>query len=58
MVIASITIVSDISSKVGCNQIFNIAAAATYHLDSLCLKDILRSLAHVSRKHNSDTHLS
>ena len=58
MVITHFTIVLNISSKICGNKFFNITTATSDDLDSLSLKNILRSLAHVSGQHYNHSHLS
>ena len=58
MVITCLTIIFYISCKVCSDQLFYITAAATYHLNPLCLKDIFCSLAHIASQHDHYSHLS
>ena len=58
MVVTCLTIILDISCKVCRDEFFHVTAAATNHFDSLGLKDILCSLAHITGKHDNHTHLS
>ena len=58
VVIACLTIILDISGKVGCNQFFNITTAPTNHLNPLSLQYILGTLPHIAGQHYSHPHLS
>ena len=58
VVIACFTIILDISSKISCNQFFNITAAATDDLYPLSFKDILCTLTHIAGQHDRYAHLS
>ena len=57
VMVARLAIVPYISCKVRCNEFCHITATATDHLNSLSLKDILRSLSHISGKHHGNPHL-
>ena len=58
VVIAYFTIVLDVSCKVCSHKLFNITAAASDHLNPLSLKHILRTLSHISGKHDHNSHLT
>ena len=58
MVIARLTIILNVSGEVSSNEFFHVTAASTDHLDSLGFKNILGTLAHITRKHNDNTHLT
>ena len=58
VVIACLTIILDISGKISCDHFLHNTATATDHLNSLSLKDILRSLSHISCQHDIHSHLT
>ena len=58
VVITHLTIILDISCKVGRNQFFNITAAATDHFNPLSLQNVLGALTHITGKHDCHSHLA
>ena len=58
VVITCLTIIFDVSGKICSYKFFYVTATSTNYFYSLGLKDILGSLAHITRQHNYNTHLT
>ena len=58
MVITRLTMIFYSSVKVCYNELFNVTAAATNHLNSLSFQNILGTLSHISCQHDHNAHLS
>ena len=57
VVVATLARVHNKAEEVALNHSLNIALAATDNLDVVALELILRTLAHITGKHNLDAHL-
>lgn len=57
VMIADLTIITDVAGQIGLDQFPDITAASAYDLDPLRFKHILGTLPHVSGKHHGHTHL-